>query len=380
MTASKQRERLILGLSNLNSAVAALLLQKQGFQVLAVYLDWAPPAEQPSTVLGCLKHATAGRKAWVQKTAKQLGISLTIVPAFEQYEEIVLDRLTHSLLQTKFRNPCIDCHSILKIGQLNQIREQNNAQWMATGHFAQVRHAPDGTPHLYRASDLELDQSDLLSLTDVDHLRHLQTPLGGLSYDNIYKLAIEFELVEATVHRKRSSRDCVWQDPSLRSIMEQRAATSLIPRGTVQTLAGEVVGDHQALYLHRLGEDAKQLHLIEPQMGEGLQVIGHEPDRKAIIIGPPSGLSVNEVMLDSLTWLQPISQLHRLKCLARFSGVVNSPNTVEVELSFYDQGKAHLQFSSPFLGVYLGQSIILYQGDEVFGAGCVTRLGGPDRT
>lgn len=375
----RQREKLVLGLSNLSSAVAAVLLQQQGYQIQAVYLDWAPKTPRPGTELGCLKKATPERKLWVQKTGKQLGIPVTVVPAFDVYEEEVLDRLTHDLLQTKFRNPCIACHSTLKLGLLNAEREKCGAQWMATGHFVQVRHEADGTPHLYRGSDPGLDQSDLLSRTDPRLLSHLITPLGGLSFANIQKVAVEFELREASIVKKKSVRSCVWQDPHLGEVLEARAADSLISRGTVQSLAGEVLGDHQGLHLHRLSQPAEELHLIDRRLGMGLSVVGYEPARKAIIVGHDAHLLTSDVMLEQLSWMRPIQKLKRFKCFAKFSGVVTTAEPIEVALQFYDRGRAHMHFVAPFPGIHPGQSVVLYEGEEVLGEGSVARLGAPER-
>ena len=111
MKSKEQKPKVLLAMSGgVDSSVAALLLQKQGYEVIGAFMKNWSDTKDPLT----------GRCAWrterkmALKIASQLGISLITLDFEKQYREKVIDKMFEKYKRGITPNPDIDCNQKIK--------------------------------------------------------------------------------------------------------------------------------------------------------------------------------------------------------------------------------------------------------------------------
>ena len=122
-----------------DSAVAAALLLKQGFDVQGLTLR--------------LWHASRDDSAAPEaasQVAAQLGIPWQLLDAREAFRQTVVEAFIASHLANETPNPCVLCNRVLKWAQLLNFADSQHAEFVATGHYARIRRSADGKTALRR--------------------------------------------------------------------------------------------------------------------------------------------------------------------------------------------------------------------------------------
>jgi tRNA-specific 2-thiouridylase len=222
---------------------------------------------------------------------------------------------------------------------------------LATGHHARVAERPDGTRRVARGADAAKDQSYVLLLLDQAQLARVRFPVGQRAKAEVRSFAAELGLVTAA---KLDSQDVcfITATGGRRRFLGDRMTTT---PGTVRDVSGEVLGEVPAVELVTIG----QRH--------GLGLAGGGVPRYALAIDVPGAtvtvgrktdLLTNGVRLDDLTWAAgPVAG----PLLAQTSAH-GRPLPCRVEGD-------EVVFDEPQRRVAPGQSVVLYDGDEVAGAG-----------
>src|SRR5580700_8889270 len=171
-----------------DSSVAAYLLQKQGFEVIGLFMRTGAHGPEdsatPSRKKGCCSALDAGD---ARRVADQLDIPFYALD-FERDFDRIIDYFADEYLAGRTPNPCVVCNSWLKFGQLWTYAKQIQADFIATGHYAQMV-TRGGLPELHRAADLDKDQSYVLYGLRREVLPHLLFPIGKYKKDQVRNLA-----------------------------------------------------------------------------------------------------------------------------------------------------------------------------------------------
>src|SRR5207245_429943 len=154
--------RVVLAMSGgVDSSVAAYLLQRQGYEVIGLFMrtgdHGAGPDQRSAHKKGCCSAVDAGD---ARRVADQLDIPFYALD-FERDFERIIDYFADEYLAGRTPNPCVLCNNWLKFGKLWSYGEQLEADYIATGHYARVL-TRAGQPHLEQAVDPEKDQSYVL--------------------------------------------------------------------------------------------------------------------------------------------------------------------------------------------------------------------------
>jgi tRNA-specific 2-thiouridylase len=110
------------------------------------------------------------------------------------------------------------------------------ADYLATGHYARVEHAPHGSARLFKARDAAKDQSYVLSVLTQDKLRHALFPVGEYSKPDVRAMAAEFGLPVA--HKHDSQDLCFLADNDYRRFLTEHAASGAIRPGPIRPATG----------------------------------------------------------------------------------------------------------------------------------------------
>src|ERR1700737_4750605 len=145
-------ERVVLAMSGgVDSSVAAYLLKQQGYEVIGLFMRTGAHTDSndtPAHKKGCCRALDAGD---ARRVADRLDIPFYALD-FEREFDRIIDYFADEYLAGRTPNPCVVCNNWLKFGKLWSYGRQLEADFVATGHYAQV-FARNGRHELHRGRD-----------------------------------------------------------------------------------------------------------------------------------------------------------------------------------------------------------------------------------
>jgi tRNA-specific 2-thiouridylase len=234
-------ERIVVGMSGgVDSAVAALLLVRAGYEVHGLYMSNWDEDDDYCTSAQDFQDARA--------TAAELGIPLHRVSFAAAYRQRVFDYFLAEYRAGRTPNPDVLCNREIKFGVCLDYAARLGAQRFATGHYARLAPAADG-PQLLKARDPDKDQSYFLHGVEREHFERVSFPLGELRKSEVRALARDAGL--PVFDKPDSTGICFIGERPFREFLARYIATS---PGDIVTEGGEVLGRHRGLAFYTLGQ------------------------------------------------------------------------------------------------------------------------------
>lgn len=330
-------ERIVLGLSGgVDSAVAALLLTGQGFEVHCVYLDngVGDPSSAGETAagLGLPFRSSDIRKALDAKVCR---------PFYEAY------------LCGKTPSPCAICNPTVKFPALLAVADEVGARYVATGHYARAEGG-----RLLRGREAN-DQSYLLARLTGEQLERTVFPLGEYEKREVRALAEQAGLTVA--HKPDSMEICFIPDDDYAAWLERYGPTP--PPGDFVDGAGRVLGRHKGIHHYTLGQ------------GRGLGVSGpHKyyvsaicPETDRVVLSDGGDLFTRTVRCRDMNWLANVPE-GALRVTARFR---HSKDETPAVISPQSDGAVLAETQTPVRAPTPGQLAVFYNGDTVVASGWI---------
>ena len=194
------KTRVVVGMSGgVDSSVTALLLKEQGYDVIGVFMkNWDNTDE-----FGVCT-ATEDYKD-VAAVADPIGIPYYSVNFEKEYWDRVFEYFLAEYRAGRTPNPDVMCNKEIKFKAFLDYATTLGADYVATGHYAQVSRDEDGTVHMLRGADNNKDQTYFLSQLSQEQLEKVMFPLGHLKKPEVRKIAERAGLVTAGMAVIRSS-------------------------------------------------------------------------------------------------------------------------------------------------------------------------------
>ena len=353
-----------VGLSGgVDSAVAALLLKKQGFTVIALtMLTWdasLPLADEGRS--GCFGPGEARDLKAARDICRTLGIPHHAIPLAEEFRACVLDNFRQEYRRGRTPNPCVRCNQRLKFGLLWEKAERQGIHFdlFATGHYARLERR-DGRVILRRAVDRSKDQSYFLSRLSQEQLGRLILPLGGMEKSQVKALAAESGFPHLA--EKPESQDFI-EAKDYGVLFNSEDARP----GPILDLSGRKVGEHKGIVHYTVGQ-RKGVGLSGK--GEPLYVSRIDAEDNAVVVGPKKALYSRSFLVKDLNWIMreraPEKSLQvqvqvRQRHKAAAATISTSP----------DGSSVCVLCDEPQLAVTPGQTAVFYEDDIVLGAGSI---------
>ena len=353
-------QRVVLAMSGgVDSSVAALLLKEQGLDVVGLFMRTGAFSDDAERRTKTCCSATDAIDA--RRVADRLDIPFYVLD-FERDFARIMDDFANEYAVGRTPNPCVLCNIWLKFGKLWAYGKQSGADFVATGHYARVRVAPDGSHRVARAVDRHKDQSYVLFGLRPELLPHVLFPVGDRSKDEIRALARAHGL---PVHDKPDSQEICFvpSDDYLAFVRGRRP--DLDTSGPLVDEDGTQLGRHGGIEAFTIG----QRRGLGVALGAPRYVVQIEPDSHIVKLGRREALARPALEASCFNWQGPPPE-GPTRCLAQ---VRARHQAVAATVEPLPGGRVRVAFDEPVTAVTPGQVVTLYQDDLVFGGGWIDR-------
>jgi tRNA-specific 2-thiouridylase len=353
--------RVVLAMSGgVDSSVSAYLLRRQGYEVIGLFMrtgtHGAAEDQAPSHKKGCCSALDAGD---ARRVADRLDIPFYALD-FEQDFNRIIDYFADEYLAGRTPNPCVMCNNWLKFGKLWSYGKQLQADFVATGHYAQVVEV-DGRHELHRAVDPAKDQSYVLAGLRRSILPHVLFPIGGYRKDEVRALAREADL--AVADKPDSVEICFVPDGDHGALIRDRRPGAALA-GTIVDTAGKVLAQHPGVENFTIGQ-RKGLGFAAGERRYVLQIV---PAEGTVVVGRREELLASGLRASRVNWLLEAPPTEPLACSAKIR-YLHAAAAATVTAS--PDGGAEVNFVTPQSAITPGQAVVFYDGDRVLGGGWI---------
>lgn len=353
-------KRVVLAMSGgVDSSVAAWLLKEQGFEVIGLFMRTGVADDGPRAghKKGCCSSLDA-RDA--RRVAALLDIPFYALDFADDFRRI-MDYFTDEYLQGRTPNPCVMCNNWLKFGKLWSYGKQLEADFIATGHYAQVLPGAQG-PELRRSADPVKDQTYVLFGLRQNLLDRLLFPVGGFTKEQIRDLALQARLPVAA---KPDSQEICFIPTGNHADFIRQQRPGLVTVGKIVDRDGQVLGNHDGIDQFTVGQ-RKGLHVAAGSRRYVLEILPHEG---TVVVGPREACLSPGLYAERANWLiEPPTE--PLACEVKIA--YRSPPVPATVRAVPEQG-VEVRFAEPQPGVAPGQAAVFYDGDRVLGGGWIAR-------
>ncbi len=354
--------RVIVGMSGgVDSSVSAYLLQQQGYDVVGLFMkNW----EEDDNEEYC---SAASDLADAQAVCDKLGIKLLTINFAAEYWDNVFEHFLAEYRAGRTPNPDILCNKEIKFKAfLDYAAEDLGADYIATGHYVRKREQ-NGKVELLRGLDKNKDQSYFLYTLSEAQISKSLFPVGELEKPQVRKIAEQLDLVTAT--KKDSTGICFIGERKFRDFLARYLPAQ---SGLIRTVDGEVIGKHQGLMYHTLGQrkglgiggiknaDETPWYVVDKDIAHNELIVAQGHDHPALFSG---GLIAGQ-----LHWVdrQPLTTSLRCTVKTRYR-----QQDIPCQINPINEQQIEVIFDEPVAAVTPGQSAVFYLNEVCLGGGII---------
>lgn len=343
---STKKGKVYVGLSGgVDSSVSALLLKKEGYDVIGVFIKvW-----QPDFIECTWKEDRLD----AMRVAAVLDIPCVTLDLEKEYKKEVIDYMIDEYRRGRTPNPDVMCNKEVKFGAFYRwAKEQDKDAYIATGHYA--RH--NGTS-LLKSNDENKDQTYFLWALTKELMPSLIFPVGDMKKDEVRKRAKEVNLPVAV--KKDSQGLCFVGTIDIKTLLKKYIEEK---EGDVILVSGEVIGKHDGVMFHTVGErhgfrltkntvDEAPYYVVTKDLEKNCLVVSHEK---------PEEKKGSTIHLERTNWTEDIVVGKNYQARARYRAELASL------LALSDN--SFLLVSGTILSTS-GQSLVIYDENKCIGGG-----------
>lgn len=361
------KKTVVIGMSGgVDSSVAALLLKKQGYNVMGAFMKNFSDS----------KNKLTGECLWIQdkkdaqKIASLLNIPLTTFDFEKEYRSQVIKPMFKAYSKGLTPNPDIQCNQIIKFPLFwKYAKSKFNADYIAMGHYAKIKKTKSGFS-LFAGKDKTKDQSYFLYTLSQSELSHILFPIGNYTKSQIRQIAKKNHFPNAD--KPGTKGICFVGKVNMKSFLEKQIPSK---QGIILNPEGKQIGTHPGTSYFTIGQRIGShlgITIIKPKGSEQEKWYIAEKRSPNILIAAPENhplLKKKEVIIKSLHLINPKEKIpSNLKARIRHLGQFHSGKLKK-------QNKKYIfTFNKPVSSIAPGQSLVLYHNSQVIGGGEISKV------
>ena len=393
-------KRVVVGLSGgVDSSVAAYLLQKQGYEVIGLFMkNWHDDSVTISDECPWLEDSNDALMV-----AEKLGIPFQTVDMSVPYKQRIVDYMFREYERGRTPNPDVLCNREIKFATFLEYALNLGADYVATGHYCRKDTIEVNGQNIYRllaGKDQNKDQSYFLCQLSQAQLGRALFPIGDLQKSEVRTIAKELGLV--TAEKKDSQGLCFVGKVRLPEFLQQQLAPK---KGDIIQIPstwqgyqdkessklfecyedelkyyaekyhysptdGKVVGQHDGAHFFTIGQ-RKGLHVggtVEP-----LFVIDTDTEKNIIYVGeghahPGLFRRTLSVKKEDIHWIRTDLALSLHQTMETMVRIRYRQPLQKATLYLNDSG-LYIDFTTPQSAITSGQFAAWYIEDELIGSG-----------
>lgn len=356
-----KKQKVLLGMSGgVDSSVAAILLQDQGYEVIGITMKlWGTDEE----FLRIQEDA--------KKVCDQLGMRHEILDATDQFQKHVINDFICQYADAKTPNPCIECNRYLKFGAMYEKAKEMGIDYIATGHYAKTIYSEKYQKFvLKKSASHKKDQSYVLYNIPQEILSHVIFPLGRFeTKEQIREIALNHGLEVAD--KPDSQEICFIPDNNYIRFLNEKMTESqrnfMNKVGNIVDTKGRIRGQHEGIIRYTIGQ-RRGLGIANQNP---LYVVSLNKRNNEVIVGEKEDTFSYIAYVENMNLLLVDAVKEKIDCYAKIRYAAK-----EAKATLYPQeeGKYKVIFEEKQMAITPGQSIVFYIDDIVLGGGKIVKL------
>ena len=349
----------------IDSTMASLLLHEEGYEVIGLTMKtWDYESSGGSKKeTGCCSLDSIND---ARQLAVDCGFPHTILDIRDEFKGFIIDNFVEEYMAGRTPNPCVLCNTHIKWEALLKRADMLNCDFIATGHYAQVREV-EGRFVVSKGLDESKDQSYVLWGVTQECLKRTIFPMGEYHKKDIKQMALD-RGYKALAEKNESYDICFIPDNDYRGFLKRRVEglEEKVKGGNFITISGEVVGTHDGYPFYTIGQ-----RKIGISLGKNPTfVIGINPEDNTVTVGAKEDLQKQEMHIRNVNYLK----YDKIEDGKEYVVKVRYKHKGEMATITNEGENLKVLFHNKVEGIAPGQSAAIYEGDDLIAGGFIMKM------
>ena len=331
-------------MAGVDSSASAILLKKQGFEVVGATM-----------IMYNNKEIAEDAK----KLCNKLGIEHHIFNCEEKFRCLVINNFISEYENASTPNPCIECNKSLKFGYFYEKAKELGCNYIATGHYAKIEYSSKYSRYVLKKSEeTKKDQTYFLYSIPKEELGNIIFPLQDYKEKQDTRKLVEN--MDLEIAKKKDSQEiCFIENNNYKEFLDKNMKNKPKP-GKIVLTTGEVLGKHDGLINYTIG----QRKGIGVSYKEPLYVVKLDTNKNEVVVGTEKELYSKVLYANQLNWLvfEENDVLEKIECFAKIRYRAKEAKAIVYK---QENGIVKVEFLEPQRAITKGQSVVFYDEDGI---------------
>ncbi len=349
----ENKKKVVVGMSGgVDSAVAAYLLEQQGYEVIGVTIKiWDSDREYEYVREDSCCGLSAVSDA--RGVAASMGIPYYVYSFSDIFEDKIIKNFVEEYRKGHTPNPCVLCNREIKWRALLERAKVLGADYVATGHYASIEKLPNGRYCVKMDGDIKKDQTYALNQLTQEELSHTLFPLGGLDKPAVREIAAKAKLLVA--NKPDSQEICFVNDNDYAGFIKNYDKIEDEP-GNFVLEDGEILGRHKGIIHYTIGQ-RKGLGL---SLKAPLYVKRIDPERNEVVLSSNEELFASKMLVRDINYMAIEDFEDGLECIVK----VRYAHKGTPAKIYHEGDGIRVEFEENVRAITPGQAAVFYDNER----------------